>query len=73
MRLTPVSRSDLIRRLESLGWQGPYSGGRHQYMVKGNVQLTIPNPHGRRDIGVNLLKLVLNEAGIPRDDWLRPR
>jgi predicted RNA binding protein YcfA (HicA-like mRNA interferase family) len=73
MRLTPISRSNLIRRLESLGWQGPYSGGRHQFMVKGNVQLTIPNPHGGHDIGVNLLRLILNQAGISRDEWLRPR
>jgi hypothetical protein len=33
-------------------------------MVKGPVQLTIPNPHGSGEIGVNLLKLILKEAGI---------
>lgn len=73
MRLTPISRSDLIRRLKAFGWVGPYSGGRHQYMVKGLMQLTIPNPHGGREIGVNLLKIVLDEAGISREAWLRPR
>jgi len=40
-------------------------------MAKGQVQLTIPNPHGGRDIGVNLLKLILDEAGISREEWLR--
>jgi hypothetical protein len=30
-------------------------------MIKGPVQLTIPNPHGRGDIGVNLLKLILKD------------
>jgi hypothetical protein len=39
-------------------------------MVKGDLQLTIPNPH-QGDIGVNLLKIVLNEAGISRDEWIR--
>jgi len=39
-------------------------------MVKGPIQLTVPNPHHRRDIGVQLLKIVLNEAGISRDEWL---
>lgn len=73
MRLTPTSRSDLIRRLRRAGWDGPYSGGRHQFMVKGPSQLTIPNPHGGRDIGINLLKIVLDEAGISREEWLRPR
>lgn len=42
-------------------------------MVKGSVQLTIPNPHGGREIGVNLLKMILNEAGISRDEWLNAR
>lgn len=73
MRISPVSRSELIRRLKSFGWMGPYSGGRHQYMVKGSAQITIPNPHGGREIGVNLLKLVLDEAGISRDEWLTRR
>ena len=73
MRLVPVSRQDLICRLRSLGWSGPYSGTKHQHMVKGSVQLTIPNPHGRREIGLNLLKIILNEAGISRDKWLNAR
>ena len=73
MRLAPVSRSDLIRRLRSLGWSGPYAGAKHQHMVKEDIQLTIPNPHGGREIGVNLLKLILNEAGISRDEWLSAR
>jgi len=73
MKLSPVNRQALIRRLRSLGWSGPYSGGKHQHMVKGLVQLTIPNPHHRKDIGVQLLKLVLEEAGISRDEWLNVR
>ena len=72
MKLSPVSRQELIRRLRSLGWSGPFSGAKHQHMVKGNVQLTIPNPHGKA-IGVGLLKMLLNEAGISRDEWLRAR
>jgi predicted RNA binding protein YcfA (HicA-like mRNA interferase family) len=73
MKLSPISRPALIRRLRSLGWSGPISGAKHQHMVKGHVQLTIPNPHGGRDIGVNLLKILLSEAGISRDDWFSVR
>lgn len=72
MHLTPVSRADLIKRLRALGWEGPISGKKHQHMVKGDLQLTIPNPH-RGDVGVNLLKILLNEAGISRDEWIRLR
>ena len=73
MKLSPVSRPELIHRLRLLGWSGPYSGSKHQHMVKGEIQLTIPNPHGRKDIGVNLLKILLNEAAISRGDWLNAR
>jgi len=72
MRLAPISRADFIKRLRALGWHGPNVGTKHQHMVKGDVQLTIPNPH-RGEIGVNLLKLLLKEAGISRDDWIRRR
>ncbi|MEY2551320.1 MAG: hypothetical protein QOG12_1464 [Verrucomicrobiota bacterium] len=47
-------------------------GQKHQHMVRGNLQLTIPNPHGS-DIGVNLLKIILKEASISRDEWIRLR
>jgi hypothetical protein len=30
--------------------------------------LTIPNPH-RRDIGLNLLSIILRQAGISRREW----
>lgn len=71
MKLFPVSRQHLIKRLRALGWEGPMAGGKHQHMVKGHIQLTIPNPHGGKDVGVNLLKLLLSEAGISRQEWLR--
>ena len=41
----PISRRDLVRNLHRLGFEGPYSGGKHQFMVRGEVTLRIPNPH----------------------------
>ena len=66
----PISRSGLIRALRALGFEGPFSGGKHQFMVRDDVVLTIPNPHGR-DIGVGLLARVLRQAGISRAEWER--
>lgn len=64
----PISRSDLIRYLKDLGFEGPYSGGKHQYMVKDSLRLRIPNPH-QGDIGVDLLVRILKQASIDRDRW----
>ncbi|MEA3485451.1 MAG: type II toxin-antitoxin system HicA family toxin [Candidatus Aerophobetes bacterium] len=69
-RLTPVSWADLVKRLRKLGFEGPYQGGKHPYMVKGDLTLTIPNPH-RHEIGVNLLRRVLKQAVVSREEWLK--
>lgn len=66
----PIKRSDLVRALQRAGWDGPYSGGKHEYMLNGDRRLAIPNPHGS-DIGRQLLGRVLQEAGISRAEWER--
>ena len=59
-----------MRKLRKLGFDGPYQGGKHPYMIKGDLVLTIPNPH-RRDIGVGLLSRILRRAGISEEEWLK--
>ena len=44
-RFGSISRKELIRHLRQLGFDGPYSGGKHQFMLKGELTLRIPNPH----------------------------
>ena len=68
-RLSPVSRDELIRRLRELGFTGPYTGGRHQFLVRETTRLILPNPH-RSDIGADLLARILREAGVSREEWL---
>jgi predicted RNA binding protein YcfA (HicA-like mRNA interferase family) len=66
----PIPRRDLIRALRQAGFEGPYFGGRHPFMVKGNLTLTLPNPH-HTDIGRELLARILRQAGISREEWER--
>ncbi|TET42149.1 MAG: type II toxin-antitoxin system HicA family toxin [Dehalococcoidia bacterium] len=68
--LSPVSWADPVRGLRKLGFEGPYRGGKHPYMIKGNLVLTIPNPH-RREIGVALLCRILKRAEVTGEEWLR--
>ena len=64
----PIKRSDLIFYLKKLGFEGPRSGGKHQYMTKERQRLTLPNPH-KGDIGESLLLRILAEAGVSREEW----
>jgi predicted RNA binding protein YcfA (HicA-like mRNA interferase family) len=66
--LKPIKRQQLIRYLRMLGFDGPYTGGSHQYMVRDQLRLTIPNPH-KSDIGVALLAKILSQANISREEW----
>ncbi|HCC69026.1 MAG TPA: type II toxin-antitoxin system HicA family toxin [Nitrospiraceae bacterium] len=68
-RLTPVTWRELVQRLRELGFEGPYGGGRHPQMRRGDITVIIPNPH-EGDIGVGLLKRLLRQAGISREEWL---
>ena len=67
-RLGPIKRTELIKYLQILGFEGPYSGGKHQFMFKGTIRLRLPNPH-RGDVGRELLSKILKHAGIDKDSW----
>ncbi|OIP28226.1 MAG: type II toxin-antitoxin system HicA family toxin [Chloroflexi bacterium CG_4_9_14_3_um_filter_45_9] len=68
-KFSPVSWTELVSRLCRLGFDGPYRGGKHPYMIKGELVLTIPNPH-RKEIRLDLLQRILKRAGISREEWL---
>ena len=66
----PISRKESVRALHAAGFDGPYSGGKHSFMLKDDIVLTIPNVH-KGDIGKNLLARILKQAGISRGQWER--
>lgn len=57
-----------MQRLRSLGFEGPFAGGKHPLMVRGGVRQTIPNYHDA-EIGVDLLSRILRQAGVTREEW----
>jgi predicted RNA binding protein YcfA (HicA-like mRNA interferase family) len=67
-KLSPVKWPDLVKRLRALGFEGPFAGGKHPYMVRADLVLTIPNPH-RGEIGPDLLARILRQAGVSREEW----
>ncbi len=58
----------MVRRFRLLGFEGPYSGGRHLFMQHGELRVRIPNPH-RGDISKHLLAEILRQADIDVDVW----
>ncbi|MCX6089980.1 MAG: type II toxin-antitoxin system HicA family toxin [Candidatus Atribacteria bacterium] len=70
MKLRAVSFLELVRILRTFGFKGPFSGGKHLYMVKENLRITLPNPH-RKEISPDLLMRILRQADISREDWIK--
>lgn len=68
-RLLPISHAQLVAGLKRHGFDGPYAGGKHLFMLKAELRLTIPNPH-TQDIAPALLTRILRQAGISRQQWL---
>ncbi|MDZ7721941.1 MAG: type II toxin-antitoxin system HicA family toxin [candidate division KSB1 bacterium] len=67
-KLAPVKNREFIKKLKKAGFDGPYAGGKHLYMIRGDLGLTIPNPH-KNEIGVALLRRILQQADILPEEW----
>jgi predicted RNA binding protein YcfA (HicA-like mRNA interferase family) len=52
--LPPVTRQKFIQRLRKLGFEGPFAGGKHPQMKRGDLTLIIPNERDG-DIGPGFL------------------
>ncbi len=72
---SPCKRQDFIRRLRQLGFEGVFSGARHQFTVIGQVCLTLPS---NAEYSVPQLRiLLLCQVGamlgreITHDEWSR--
>jgi predicted RNA binding protein YcfA (HicA-like mRNA interferase family) len=68
--LSPIARRELIRKLKKIGFNGPYSGGKHQFFKKDNSKIFIPNPHGK-DIGIVLIDKIIKQLGISPEDFIK--
>jgi hypothetical protein len=68
----PCKRRDFIRRLRGLGFDGPYSGTRHQYLVDHTHRLAVPS---NAEYSVPQMRVLLREVEgiigrtIDADEW----
>jgi len=58
-RWAPCKRREFIRKLRKFGFDGPYSGTRHQFMVYGQQRLAIPS---NDEFSVPQLRMMIQEV-----------
>jgi hypothetical protein len=68
----PLKRRDFIRKLRALGFAGPFSGTRHQFMVLDQRRQTIPT---NSEYSVPQVRMLVRQVesilarSIPLDEW----
>ncbi len=40
----PLKQKELIKALRQAGFESPFAGGEHEFLVKGELQFILPNP-----------------------------
>lgn len=73
-RWIPCKRKDFIKKLKKLGFEGPYSGTRHEFLIHHSHRLAIPS---NKEYSVPQLKMMLFEVNqilekeISQEEWGR--
>lgn len=55
----PCKRNDFVRKLRKLGFDGPYSGSKHHFMIFSTNRLTVPS---NSEYSVPQLKMMMREV-----------
>jgi len=58
-RWTPCKRREFIQKLQQLGFSGPFSGSKHQFMIYQEYRLTIPS---NDEYSLPQLRMMIREA-----------
>jgi predicted RNA binding protein YcfA (HicA-like mRNA interferase family) len=66
----PIKRKDLVKVLRRAGFDGPFAGGKHEFLIKEELRLVLPNPH-QGEISKDLLTRILRQAKLSREEWER--
>lgn len=69
-KLKPVAAKKVIKALESLGFAQVRQKGSHVFMQHPDGRTTVVPVHGGQDIGKGLVRKLLQDAKISRDEWL---
>jgi hypothetical protein len=68
----PLKRRDFIAKLRTLGFEGPYSGTRHQFMLMSAHRQTIPS---NAEYSVPQVRMLVRQVAtilgrsISADEW----
>ncbi len=71
MKLKPVSPERVIKALEKLGFEMARQRGSHVFLKHSDGRATVVPVHKGEDIGRGLLRKIIRDAKLTREEFLR--
>lgn len=71
MKLKPVSPERVIKALEKLGFEVARQRGSHVFLKHSDGRATVVPVHKGEDIGRGLLRKIIRDAKLTREEFLR--
>ncbi|HLD58150.1 MAG TPA: type II toxin-antitoxin system HicA family toxin [archaeon] len=72
-RLIPVSGKEMSRLLEKIGFQKVHQVGSHARFIHSDGRKTVVPIHGNEELGIGLIKEILKQAKISRQEYEKLR
>jgi len=69
-KIKPLPASKVIKALEKIGFQQIRQKGSHLFMRHPDGRTTIITVHHGEKIGKGMIRKIINDAKITRDEWL---
>lgn len=70
IKLKPLHRKELIRKIKKLWFDWPYIWWKHNFLIKDNFKIIIPNTHSWKDIPIPILSAIIKQLWITRDIFI---
>ena len=68
--IKPLPAKKVIKALEKLGFEQLRQKGSHLFMRHPDGRTTIVPIHSTKDIGKGLIRKIVNDAKISREEWI---
>ena len=70
MRLVPLHRKELIKKIKKLWFEWPLIWWNHNYLIKDNFKIIIPNTHSWKDIPIPIISAIIKQLWITREIFI---
>ncbi len=69
-KINPLSAKKVIKALEKIGFAQIRQKGSHLFMRHPDGRTTLITVHPGEDIGKGMIRKIMNDARITREEWL---